>query len=287
MSARSDVLFGFQSHVGMERSENQDHCGWFEPESDDDLALKGRLAVVCDGMGGHAGGEIASHLAVETILECYRADRTGDVLEVLRSALEAANAAINTRAQERPELEHMGSTCVALVVKGDLAYLAHAGDSRCYYVHDGKLQQITKDHSLVQEMADAGLIDEADMESHPHKNVILRALGVKPDIEVELGVLPIAPGDIFCLGSDGLTGLVSKDDCLHTLREHTDAPGEAARVLVDLANKNGGPDNVTVQVLKIVSVPAPAAAAQAGGDGGEGREGRADAAEGAGTLARE
>ncbi len=265
MIPRSDVLIGNLTHVGMERSENQDYYGYCEPEDDEEFEQKGRLIIVCDGMGGHAGGEVASQLAVKTMVEVYKNDNSGDVPTTLRNAIEQANRAIWKHAQEKPELKGMGSTCVAMAIKNGVAHFGHVGDSRCYLVRDEQLIQCTKDHSLVQQMVDEGFLREEEMESHPEKNVILRSLGVKPEVEVELNQQPMQVGDIYCLSTDGLTGLVSKEECRRICLLHKDNPMEAARLLVDLANKYGGYDNVTVQIVRVMSLEAGRGGARGGG----------------------
>jgi protein phosphatase len=248
----------------MERSENQDYYGYYEPEDDRDFELQGRLIIVCDGMGGHAGGEVASRLAVNTIIEHYREDRQDDRAQALRRAVEAANRAVWDHATQKPELKGMGSTCVSMVLRSGMAYFGHVGDSRCYLIRNDQLLQITKDHSLVQQMVDEGLLQESEMESHPEKNVILRSLGVKPDVEVEINQMPYQVDDIFILSTDGLTGLVSKEECRRIGLLTKDNPMEGARLLVDLANKYGGYDNITVQIARILAL-SPDAAPKNGG----------------------
>jgi protein phosphatase len=235
----------------MERSENQDYYGYYEPEDDRDFDLQGRLIIVCDGMGGHAGGEVASRLAVNTLIETYKGDRSGDTPAALRRAVEAANRAIWDHAAQKTELKGMGSTCVSMVIRGGQAVFGHVGDSRCYLIRNEQLLQVTKDHSLVQQMVDEGLLQESEMESHPEKNVILRSLGVKQDVEVEVNAMPYQIDDIFILSTDGLTGLVSKEECRRIALLNKDNPMEGARLLVDLANKYGGYDNVTVQIARV------------------------------------
>jgi len=238
----------------MERSENQDYYGYYEPEDEAEFALKGRVIVVCDGMGGHAGGEIASRLAVETIVAAYKADTTGNVPEVLRGAIEAANRAIWKHGTDNPPLKGMGSTTVCMAMKDGIVYFGHVGDSRCYLVRQEQLIQMTRDHSLVQQMVDEGLLREEEMESHPEKNVILRSLGVKPDVEAEINYYQAQVGDIYCLSTDGLTGLVSKEECRRVCLLHKDQPMQAAQMLVDLANKYGGYDNTTVQIVRVMGM---------------------------------
>lgn len=254
MIPRPDVLIGNLTHVGMERSENQDYYGYYEPEDDRDFELQGRLIIVCDGMGGHAGGEVASRLAVNTIIEVYRQDRSGNVADALRRAIEAANRAVWDHATQKPELKGMGSTCVSMVIRKGMATFGHVGDSRVYLIRNEQLIQVTRDHSLVQQMVDEGLLQESEMESHPEKNVILRSLGVKPEVEVEINQMPYQVNDIFLLSTDGLTGLVSKEECRRITLLNKDNPMEGARLLVDLANKYGGYDNITVQIARIMAM---------------------------------
>lgn len=251
MIPRQDVAIGNLTHVGMERSENQDYYGYYEPENDADFEVQGRLIIVCDGMGGHAGGEVASRLAVNTLIETYKNDKSGDTANSLRGAIESANRAIWDHATVKTELKGMGSTCVAMVIRKGMAYFGHVGDSRVYLIRNEQLIQVTKDHSLVQQMVDEGLLQESEMESHPEKNVILRSLGVKADVEVEVNQMPYQVDDIFVLSTDGLTGLVSKEECRRIALLNKDNPMEGARLLVDLANKYGGHDNVTVQIARI------------------------------------
>jgi protein phosphatase len=235
----------------MERSNNQDYLGFWEPEDDDGFARLGRLAIVCDGMGGHAGGEVASQLAVHTIIDAY-SDHGGDEPgAALKRAIEAANRAVWDKAQRDPGLHGMGTTVVAMALKEGTAYIAHVGDSRCYRVRDGRLDAMTLDHSLVQRLVSDGVIREEDMEQHQDKNVILRSLGVKPDVEVELHAHAYEVDDVYIIASDGVTGLVSKQEVLDVVLHFHDHPHHAAAYLIDLANRYGGYDNVTAQVVRV------------------------------------
>jgi protein phosphatase len=238
----------------MERSVNQDYYGYYEPEDDAEYARRGRLIVVCDGMGGHAGGEVASQLAVNTIINSYR-QSSGDVGQALKAAIEEANRAIWDKATAESGLKGMGTTAVGIVLKDGLFYAAHVGDSRCYLVRDNQLHHVTLDHSLVQQMVNEGLLRPEDMENHPEKNVILRSLGVKPEVEVELQPpQPFQVDDIFLLSSDGLTGLVSDQECFQVAMMQRDNPMQACAQLIDLANKYGGYDNITVQMVRIMAM---------------------------------
>ncbi len=253
----ASVAFGGSTHVGMVRESNQDFWGYYVPEDPGKVGYEG-LYIVCDGMGGHAGGETASLLAVEkTIDECKDGPKKGEdgkeeTLEVcLRRAVETANGRIFGEAQERPELRGMGSTITALVLQDGQGHFAQVGDSRGYVIRGAKIRQITKDHSLVQQLVDEGLIDASEMETHPDKNVILRSLGVRPAVEVDLFSMPIKTGDIFMMCSDGLSGLVSEEELLAIIEGHRDHLDAACEVLIDLANSYGGHDNITLEMIKI------------------------------------
>jgi len=257
---RDDAQLGQHSHVGMSRTENEDFFGYWEPDDDRTFDLKGRLALVCDGMGGHSGGEIASRLAVKTIIDGYAEDESDNVLEALRRSIEKANQAVYAEAQkpENKPLKGMGTTVTAVVQRRDMVYFGQVGDSRAYLIRNGQIKQMTKDHSLVQQLVDEGLLDESEKESHPDKNVILRSLGVKPHVEVDISYAPLAPGDMYLLCSDGLSGLVSDDEILRivTLGDEKGDLRDACEKLVDLANNYGGHDNITVQVLKVGEIAA-------------------------------
>jgi protein phosphatase len=211
-------------------------------------------------MGGHAQGDVASRLGVERIGAIYRADRSGDPEAALRRAIGAANAAIIERAAaddagDDDGLCPMGSTCVALALKGETAWVAHVGDSRGYLLRGGELRQLTRDHSYVQELIEMGLCAEADRERHPHRSVILRALGAKPEVEPDVTAVPLEPGDVFCLATDGLTALVPKEEWQPVLAESAADPAQAARRLVELANARGGHDNTTAVVVRVQKLP--------------------------------
>ncbi|MFP8880984.1 MAG: Stp1/IreP family PP2C-type Ser/Thr phosphatase [Myxococcota bacterium] len=229
-----------QSHVGQVRAVNQDVCGEFS----DDLGR--RLLVVADGMGGHAGGETASQLALETIGEVFGVG-FDDPIEMLRKALKGANAKIHQAGNADPELHNMGTTAVALLLGvGETISVAHVGDSRAYRMRAGQLEQITEDHSWVEEEVRQNRLAAEDAESHRMKNVLLRSLGVAPEVDVSVMRQPLRPGDRFMLCSDGLWGEVRPTEISEILAR-SDAR-TAVRDLIDLANRNGGSDNVTVAV---------------------------------------
>ena len=243
--------------IGRQRTSNQDACG--EVRS----AAGARLLVVADGMGGHAGGETASRLAVETICAAIAGSRQAPG-EALRAAFEAANRAVHAAAQRDARLAGMGTTGVALCFSPDgAAYVANVGDSRAYRLRAGRLEQISSDHSLVAELQRRGLLTAEEALVHPRRNEVLRSLGVEPDVQVDLHELACAAGDVFLLCSDGLSGRSRDAEIAELLAR--DVAVEAARGLVELANRRGGPDNVTVQVARIPAPERESSAASGGG----------------------
>ncbi len=235
---------GSRSDVGRVRSANEDSCGHF-------LRADGtRLLVVADGMGGHRGGATASRTAVATIAESFEASREPDPEQLMGAAVRDANARIFELAQTDPELEGMGTTVVALLIDPRRRVtVAHVGDSRAYVHRHGRLRPLTTDHSVVAEMQRRGLISSDEAAVHPRRNEILRSVGVLPEVEVELKSVVGSAGDRFLLCSDGLSGLVSDEEMASVVEAQP--PVEAVDALIEMANERGGPDNVTVQILKL------------------------------------
>ncbi len=233
--------------IGMTRSSNQDSYAIGELPG-------GAWAVVCDGMGGHAGGSIASEIAVEKISDCIKSNfrkgmSSASVRNVLESAIVCANGDIFDRAHKEPELKGMGTTAVVVVCIDGNAVIAHVGDSRCYHITGETITQVTKDHSLVQEMLDAGVITPEEAVNHPRKNIITRALGGSyDDVEVDFEDIFLSSGDLLLLCSDGLTNHVPDDALLENLSGE-DFHNFADR-LIKLANVNGGSDNITAVIMK-------------------------------------
>ena len=165
MKIREDVELGQHSHVGMARTENQDFFGYWEPDDDREFDLRGRLAVVCDGMGGHSGGEIASRMAVKAIIEAYKSSTEENVSEALRAAIESANRTVYGEGVRLKELAGMGTTVTTVVQRRDMVYFGQVGDSRAYLIRGGQMKQMTKDHSLVQQLVDE-LLDQRVVLGH-------------------------------------------------------------------------------------------------------------------------
>ncbi len=219
--------------------------------------------AVADGMGGHAGGEMASSLAVATIDEVY-VDEMGKhsngkaykgpveshpALMVLPTAVKRACAAIFHRAQQQPELQGMGTTVTVVSFIDAYAFFAHVGDSRAYLIRDGHIEQLSEDHSLVNEQLKAGLITAEQARLSRFKNIITRSVGFEEDVEVDTMVVPTREGDLYVLCSDGLANLATEDEIRDVIYDNflRDAP----RRLIDLANDRGGDDNITVIVVYV------------------------------------
>ena len=247
------LVFATLSDPGRVRPENQDAAALLLNVSNE------RLAVVADGMGGHRGGETASKLCIETLGRIFR-DPHGTPEERLRRGLELANEEVYSAALSNPELKGMGTTAVALLfgpgTRG--VWLAWVGDSRCYRLRDGALEALSRDHSLMAEWIEIGVISPADVENHPRKHELTRAIGQAPDVAVEVVRVDLRAGDRFLLCSDGIHAPVPDRALKAALGGHP--AEEAARLLVERANANGGPDNATAIV---VEVPAEAITAEA------------------------
>ena len=241
------------SDIGMRRTNNQDNLAVSLSNSQTAWAKKGHLFVVADGMGAHAAGELASKLAVDQIPHLYARSSEPSAPEALKKAVVDANTDINRRGQMNEDFHNMGTTLSSLVLLPQGAVAAHIGDSRVYRLRQNKLEQLTFDHSLVWEMKAAGQLTAAEeAQGKIPKNVITRSLGPYPECKVDLeGPFPIAVGDSFLLCSDGLTGVVSDAEIAAFLANMP--PAEAVKVLVDLANLRGGPDNITVIIAKVAS----------------------------------
>ncbi|MDE5604236.1 MAG: Stp1/IreP family PP2C-type Ser/Thr phosphatase [Eubacterium sp.] len=230
---------------GIVRSSNQD--AYAVGEFPDEVAW----AIVCDGMGGHAGGNIASALAVKVISDkinaSYRENmRDSSIRNMLDSALTAANMEVYDMAEADPELRGMGTTVVCAIVKNGYAFIAHAGDSRAY-IYDGELRQITTDHSYVQTLVDIGKITKEEAEHHPNKNKITRAIGAEKMIDIDFDEVELNDEDVLILCTDGLSNYVSSDEMINEVQ---DGKYYAfADRLVKKANHNGGGDNVTVVAI--------------------------------------
>jgi PPM family protein phosphatase len=214
--------------------------------NEDSYLAEHPLYAVADGMGGHRGGEVASQLALETVEALFRSG-AGSLAQQVRDA----NRAVFDRSAEDRKVTGMGTTLTAAVIEGDAAHLVHVGDSRAYLLRAGSLRRLTEDHTLVNRMVRAGEISPAEAEVHPHRNVLLRALGTEADVDVDEQEVGLLEADRLLLCSDGLTSMVTEDQ-VQAILEATPSPKEAADRLVRAANRAGGLDNITVVVLDVV-----------------------------------
>ncbi len=210
-------------------------------------------AVVCDGMGGVSGGRLASSIAADMVSrkieKSYNKSMTGVSVEnMLLSAITTANVTVFDRSTVDNGLKGMGTTIVACVVKGSTACIAHVGDSRAYIISRGNIRQITKDHSLVQEMLDNGQITKEQFDNHPNKNIITRVLGVDEEIEIDFDYIDVSNGDLIILCSDGLSGFVDSERILEISKNCRFET--LCDKLIDTANENGGRDNITVVAVE-------------------------------------
>ena len=234
-----------RTDIGLVRNNNQDayRAGTFDTGD--------TWVVVCDGMGGVSGGQVASEICVARVSEAlkrgYRKKMTvSSAKNLLVSAINAANAEVFKESQENFELKGMGTTVVAALVMGSVAVIAHVGDSRAYILNEKEIVPVTKDHSFVQLLMDTGKITEEQAKNHPDRNVITRAVGIEHVVDVDVDVEDLGTKDKLLICTDGLNGYVEDSDILKTVIEYGDSSAEK---LVETANNNGGWDNVTVVIL--------------------------------------
>ena len=237
--------------VGLVREVNEDSCGTAETPN-------GRLCLVCDGMGGHVGGAEASRIAVDCIIQYLNKEIYTDIKKAINDALDFANLQIIGTASEHSGLHGMGTTACVLLVQDHCVWIAHVGDSRIYlYVAKNKcLHRLTKDHSYVQGLIDQGIIYEEEAEKHPDKNRILKALGIKEELQPCIAEHPVLPaqGDIFMICSDGLSGMVNDAQIQQILSDKTDLQ-EKETALMSAAKSAGGLDNITFQLTQVIGSP--------------------------------
>ncbi len=248
------VQYASQSDIGFRRRNNQDsYVVTLSPDAET-FQVRGHLFVVADGMGGHAVGELASKICVDTIPHAYFKNRTDDMTAALTAAIQAANSAVHEKGSQNIDFNRMGTTCVTLALGPRGAVIGHVGDSRLYRVRREQIDQLTFDHSLEWELIRHGRLKPNDHLLPDVKHVITRSIGPEPVAEPEVeGPFPSRPGDAFLLCSDGLTGLV-KDAEIGAITKHL-SPTEACRLLINLANLRGGTDNITVIIAQVGPLP--------------------------------
>jgi PPM family protein phosphatase len=236
------------SDIGHVRAENEDSYLLHIPDDTNTLQKKGILAIVADGVGGGPDGKLASSMAVDIICSQYYSSDNEDHAAALLTAMRQANDEIYRTARKNITYDGMATTCTAFVLLDGKGYLCHAGDSRAYLLHSGAFRRISKDHTLVEEMVDDEIISLEEAAVHPHRNIILKALGSRPEIDPDLAVVRITKGDTVLLCSDGLYGCVSDPEMSSELRDHQ--VEIAGKRLLDLALERGGKDNITLVILK-------------------------------------
>lgn len=240
-----------RTDVGVRRSHNQDSHTVLLATDEDSWLDKGHVFVVADGMGAHAVGEMASAMACNIIPHTFHKYAAEGVVPALRKAFQEANSSIHERGQQNREFQGMGTTSTALVLRPEGAWIGHVGDSRAYRIRNGKVEQLSFDHSLLWEKARRQNVRPEDLKDVPH-NIIVRSMGpdanVEPDVQ---GPHPVEEGDTFLLCSDGLCGQVPEDEMGAVVSVLP--PADACHLLVDLANLKGGPDNITVIIARIAT----------------------------------
>lgn len=253
MKVRTGIEVSSQSDIGCLRQNNEDSFGYWEPEDDQQFLRKGRLAVVADGMGGYEGGQEASRLAVETLMAVYR-DFDGnndDPQAALIAALQAAHEQIRQYSNAHPQLRGMGTTCTAVAIVQDELYFVHVGDTRLYLIRDGQITRVTRDHSYVGRLVEAGMISAEEAEHHPQRNILTAALGTNPELIMDAPEQPepLRSADVLVICTDGLWGLVRDAEILDAVENNS--AEKAGRELITLAKERGGPDNITVEILRL------------------------------------
>ena len=236
------LRFAARSDVGLVRQSNQD-SGYAGPH----------LCVLCDGMGGPAGGDIASAVAVEHLMPLDAdSHQAGELLGLMRDAVQAAHTELVTLSSQDPDLAGLGTTCIGVMRSGNKLAMVHVGDSRAYMLRDGTLTQVTTDHTFVEYLVETGRLTRDQARQHPQRSVLLRVLGdTEGEVQLDESIREAVPGDRWLLCSDGLSGPVTAETIGEVLAGVAD-PGQAADQLIDLALRAGGPDNVTAVVFDVV-----------------------------------
>ncbi|MCH7686634.1 MAG: serine/threonine-protein phosphatase [Planctomycetes bacterium] len=254
MRWEQQVQYASISDIGFRRQNNQDSLSVQICNDQETWGSHGHLFLVADGMGGHAVGELASKMAVDTIPHTFFKTRDQDVTTALQNAFEVANGVIYKRGSLNRDFERMGTTCVSLVLSPEGAVIGHVGDSRVYRIRDARIDQLTFDHSLQWELIRQGRMSPENVFLHEPRHVITRSLGPEETTKVDIeGPYPILPGDIYLLCSDGLTNHVNDSEIGMIAGELS--VGDACRLLVNLANLRGGSDNISVVIVKVGDVP--------------------------------
>jgi PPM family protein phosphatase len=262
---RAHLHIAALTHPGMSGKNNEDRYAVSAFRLEGELSTPAVFAIISDGIGGHRAGEVAAEMVVETVSQAVAKSDARYPIQTLREAIMRSSQLISVESENDPEKKGMGATCACALIVGERLYTAYVGDTRIYLLHSGAIQQISIDHTWVQEAIDAGVIGPDEAKGHPNAHVIRRYLGskqpVEPDTRLRLSAtesagqsegnqgLPLQPGDQVILCSDGLTDLVGDDEILAAIQNKEQEA--ALQELVDLANQRGGHDNITVVALRL------------------------------------
>jgi protein phosphatase len=250
-----------KTDLGRVRENNEDKFEYYVSEDDRLLASKGAVYVVCDGMGGHAAGQIASELATKTFIDVYVNHPGDSPVTAMTTAVVAANRWVFENAKNNPQRKGMGTTLSALVLRQDEAFTVQVGDSRVYRLRDGALEQLTQDHTWTDEAIRAGMITPEEAKNHAYKHVITRAVGTEAQVVPEIAKFDLKADDLFLICSDGLLNHVEDPQIEEVLKGF--APADACWRLVGLALQGGGSDNTTVMIVRVDALEIPVSGEEA------------------------
>lgn len=245
---RPRVTIACKTDLGRVRENNEDKFEYYLPEDDGTLASRGLIFVVCDGMGGHAAGQIASELAAKTFIDVFLHHPSSETEAAMRSAVTAANRFVLDVSRTVPGRQGMGTTLSGLAIVQDEAFIAQVGDSRVYRMRDGHLEQMTVDHTWVEDAVNQGIPRDV-AEQHPYRHVLTRAIGTEDNVQIDIFRHVVREGDLFLLCSDGLLNHIGDAEIGDHLLNHT--PAEATWRLVARALMEGGSDNTTVMIVRV------------------------------------
>lgn len=254
LRVRPRVTVACKTDLGRVRENNEDKFEYFIPETDSAIASRGLVFLVCDGMGGHAAGQIASELCAKTFLDVYLNHPASDPTTAMVAGVVAANRFVGDVGKAVPSRRGMGTTLSGLVLLQEAAYTVQVGDSRVYRFRNGEIKPLTLDHTWVDEAIRSGMIQPQEAANHPYRHVVTRAIGTEGDVQPDVERWEVEPGDIFLLCSDGLTNHVSDAQMAEMLTNH--GPSEAVWRLVGAALVGGGSDNCTVMVVRVDALEA-------------------------------
>jgi len=256
------VTIGCKTDIGCVRENNEDKFEYFLPESEPLLAVRGLAFLVCDGMGGHAAGQIASELACKTFLHTYLNHMSADPIEAARTAVQHANRFVRDAAAAIPDRRGMGCTLSALLLVQDSAIVVQVGDSRIYRLRGESLERLTRDHTFAEELVRGGYMDRETAERDPRSHVLTRAIGAEEAVEPDIESQDLQAGDTFLLCSDGVTNLLSDEEIAQLLSL---PPSQSAWEIVNRALAAGGHDNATALVVRVDTVESLSVASKSDG----------------------